>query len=75
MATYGSFESFMATSLLIAIAIYATQRLSSLKYPAELPRVREAAGKTHFSLKTRLAYFIDCQALFQEAYEKESNCH
>jgi hypothetical protein len=73
MATYSILESFMATSLLIAIVVYASQRLSSIKYPAELPRVREVAGKTHFSLRTRLAYFTDCEALFREAYEKANN--
>ena len=73
MATYSLLQSFVAPCLLIAIAAYTFQRLSSLKYPAELPRVREAAGKTRFSLRTRLAYFTDCEALFQEAYEKANN--
>lgn len=69
-ATYGSLEAFVSTSLLIVIVMYLSHRLTSISYPAELPRVREPAGKTRFSLKTRLSYFTDCEALFEEAYEK-----
>ncbi|KAG7151203.1 hypothetical protein HYQ46_013062 [Verticillium longisporum] len=41
-----------------------------LQYPSNVPRIREKPGAGHFSLRTRLAYYIDCEALFREAYEK-----
>ncbi|KAL2871230.1 cytochrome P450 [Aspergillus lucknowensis] len=40
--------------------------------PKGVPLIREPAGKTSFSLKTRLAYLTDCEALFREAYQKYS---
>lgn len=59
----------VVASILIAISSIVNRRLA-IRYPSNLPRVREPAGATRFSLKTRLAYHTDCNALFEEAYEK-----
>ncbi|OAX85266.1 hypothetical protein ACJ72_00354 [Emergomyces africanus] len=40
---------------------------SAAKYPG-IPRVRDGM-RDRFSLKTRLAYFTNCEGLFREAYE------
>jgi hypothetical protein len=42
----------------------------TIRYPSNLPRVRERKGATRFSLTTRLAYFTNCKSLYEEAYEK-----
>ncbi|KAL2847551.1 cytochrome P450 [Aspergillus pseudoustus] len=40
--------------------------------PQGVPLIREPTGKKSFSLKTRLAYMFDCEALFREAYQNYS---
>ncbi|KFX93485.1 hypothetical protein O988_06800 [Pseudogymnoascus sp. VKM F-3808] len=46
--------------------------LTQVRYPPNLPRVREPAGATRFSLKTRWDYYTDCKSLYKEAYETYS---
>jgi hypothetical protein len=53
---------------LFFLVIYSIRQKYTVHYPDNLPRVREN-GRTRFSLKTRLAYYTDCKALFNEAYE------
>ncbi|KAM0287015.1 hypothetical protein ACHAQH_000700 [Verticillium albo-atrum] len=64
----------ICAAILIPIAIVASTTLLTiffgLQYPVNLPRIREKSGARSFSLKTRLAYYIDCEALYREAYEK-----
>ncbi|KAH7006901.1 cytochrome P450 [Ilyonectria destructans] len=38
-------------------------------YPPGIPLVREKAGARRFSIRTRLAYYNDCQNLFRDAYD------
>ncbi|EEY17837.1 cytochrome P450 [Verticillium alfalfae VaMs.102] len=64
----------IAAVIFISIAILVSATLLSIafgiQYPSNVPRIREKPGAGHFSLRTRLAYYIDCEALFREAYEK-----
>jgi hypothetical protein len=57
--------------VLLSITIYTIRQKNTLHYPSNLSRVREN-GRTRFSLKTRLAYYTDCQNLFNEAYKTVS---
>ncbi|KAI5459113.1 cytochrome P450 [Mariannaea sp. PMI_226] len=41
----------------------------AVPYPPGVPLIREPEGARRFSLRTRLAYYIDCEALFREAYQ------
>jgi len=59
---------FIVLSAIIIVVLYA--QLSTWRYPAEIARVREPAGKRTFSLRTRLAYYTDARELFREAFEK-----
>lgn len=78
----GYFEQIFASSSFQAIVlmIISTAVLAHLvvgyftqvSYPPNLPRVREPAGATRFSLKTRWAYYTNCKALYKEAYETAS---
>lgn len=52
------------------VLLYILHRLTEIPYPPNIPLVREPPGARRFSLRTRLAYYIDCQALFEEAFEK-----
>ncbi|KAL6416301.1 cytochrome P450 [Ilyonectria robusta] len=38
-------------------------------YPPVVSLVREPAGARRFSIRTRLAYYTDCQNLFRDAYD------
>lgn len=61
------------TGLLFVLGslIYAVERfILSVPYPSNIRLIREAPGARRFSLRTRLAYYIDCKALFQEAWDK-----
>lgn len=58
--------------LLFLIATIAIRQKNTIKYPSNLPRVGEPAGKTRFSLRTRLAWYTDCEKLYQEAYNTVS---
>lgn len=40
--------------------------------PSGIPLIREPEGARRFSLRTRLAYYTNCEALFREAYENVS---
>jgi hypothetical protein len=61
----------IAGSLVVTLAVLlGYQFLVAVRYPANLPRVREKPGATGFSLRTRLDYYLDCKSLIFEAYEK-----
>jgi hypothetical protein len=68
----GTFQT-IALPLLIVFTVWAAiLYFTRIRYPANLPRIREKEGATRFTLKTRLAYYTDCQNLYSEAYEKVS---
>jgi hypothetical protein len=68
----GAFQT-IALPLLIVFTVWAAiLYFTRIRYPSNLPRIREKNGATGFSLKTRLAYYTDCQILYKEAYEKVS---
>lgn len=65
-----SLDAWQLTALLSVIsllAIFIIRQKNTVHYPDNLPRIREN-GRTSFSLKTRFAYYIDCQNLFKEVY-------
>lgn len=53
----------------VAILLIANEVLFTVHLPKGVPLIREPPGATRFSLKTRLAYYTDCRALFREAYD------
>lgn len=60
------------TSVVVIVGLYMLNTLVSVPYPKGVDLVREPAGATRFSLKTRLAYFTDCASLYREAYHNVS---
>lgn len=72
-------SSFRVITLAIVFVAVLAQLVvgyfTQVSYPANLPRVREPAGATRFSLRTRLAYYTDCKALYNEAYETVTSPH
>lgn len=51
------------------VFLYLLERfVLSVPYPPGMPLVREPEGATRFSIRTRLAYYIDCKQLFHDAY-------
>ncbi|KAG9254797.1 cytochrome P450 [Emericellopsis atlantica] len=56
-----------ASSILVVVLLH---RLTAVPYPPTIPLIREPPGARRFSLRTRLAYYIDCESLFVEAYEQ-----
>jgi hypothetical protein len=69
-AEIASIRTVVSTSLFLLLAVAVIAHFSTLRYPVEMPRVREREGKRYFSLRTRLAYYTDAKELFREAYEK-----
>lgn len=68
-----SLQVISLTAIFIAVSAHLIiGYFTQVCYPPNLPRVREPAGATHFSLKTRWAYYTDCKALYKEAYETAS---
>jgi hypothetical protein len=65
----GTYEKVLLGSLIFAVVALIIRYINSIPYPANIPRVREKNGATRFSLKTRLAYYTDCEGLFRDAYE------
>lgn len=59
----------LATCLLVLVGL-AVLYYSTIRYPANLPRLREHEGATRFSLKTRIAYYTECKNMYREAYDK-----
>ena len=64
-------QNVLVNILLLLLALYFSNRFYSIRYPPNLPRIREN-GKLRFSLRTRLAYYTDCANLFREAYDTVS---
>lgn len=62
----------LAILFIAALAHLLVGYFTQVRYPPNLPRVREPAGATRFSLKTRWAYYTDCKALYKEAYDTAS---
>ncbi|OKL63208.1 hypothetical protein UA08_01148 [Talaromyces atroroseus] len=60
--------------LALALLLYSYVRthVEIIRYPSTLPLIREPHGKRRFSLKTRLAYYLDCRSLYSETYETYS---
>jgi hypothetical protein len=68
-----SFQTIALAAIFIAVfAHLVIGYLTQVRYPPNLPRVREPAGATRFSLKTRWDYYTDCKSLYKEAYETVS---
>jgi hypothetical protein len=57
----------------IAIIIVCERFFLGVPYPKGIPLIREPEGARRFSLRTRLAYYTDCEALFREAYQNVTN--
>jgi hypothetical protein len=72
MAGFGPFQVPALAALLVFAGVFVYRRLFMIQYPPELPRVRDL-GKARFSLRTRLAYYTDCENLCREAYETVSS--
>jgi hypothetical protein len=70
IAEFASIRTAVLASLFLLLTAVVVAHLSTLRYPIEIPRVREREGKRYFSLRTRLAYYTDAKELFREAYEK-----
>ena len=68
----GAFPTIALCVLIVIVVWAATLYSTRIRYPANLPLVREKEGATRFSLETRLAYFTDCQNMLTEAYENVS---
>ena len=68
----GTAQTLTSIALLVTIVRLTVLYLFTIRYPANLPRVREDEKAMRFSIKTRLAYYTDCKNLFKEAYEKVS---
>jgi hypothetical protein len=66
----GTFQTIALPLLIVFIVWAAILWFTRIRYPSNLPRIREKEGATGFSLETRLAYYTDCQNLYNEAYEK-----
>lgn len=54
---------------LLLLCSYVRTHVEVIRYPNSLPLIREPPGKRWFSLKTRLAYYLDCRNLYCETYE------
>ncbi|KAH7140293.1 cytochrome P450 [Dactylonectria estremocensis] len=53
------------------VLFYLTERfVLTIPYPPGVPLVGEPEGARRFSLRTRVAYYTNCEALFREAYTK-----
>jgi hypothetical protein len=70
IAEIASVRTVVLISFLLFLTVVVIAHFSTLRYPVEIPRVREREGKRYFSLRTRLAYYTDAKELFREAYEK-----
>ncbi|EDN08793.1 predicted protein [Histoplasma mississippiense (nom. inval.)] len=63
--SYLQLACLVNTAGVVLLSIYCW--FSAAKYPG-IPRVRDGM-KARFSLKTRLAYYANCEGLYKEAYE------
>jgi hypothetical protein len=68
----GAVQTAVWSTLAVIILGSIVNKLTGLRYPNNLPRIREREGKTQFSLRTRLSYYTDAKAIFREAYEQVS---
>jgi hypothetical protein len=69
----GSVHATLWSTLAVILLGSIVNKLTGIRYPANLPRVREKEGKTQFSFRTRLSYYTDAKRMYREAYEQVSN--
>jgi hypothetical protein len=43
---------------------------STTGFPDKLSLIREAPGKKHFSIWTRISFYFNCASLYQDIYNK-----
>ncbi|KAJ9262865.1 hypothetical protein DTO021C3_2979 [Paecilomyces variotii] len=65
-----TWAAVIVTALVICAVLTIYQAFFAIKYPANLPLAGEPDGKRTFSWRTRWRYYTDCEALYEEAYEK-----
>jgi hypothetical protein len=75
LSRIGSLQTVFWSTLVVILLSSIINRLTGLRYPTNLPRIREKDGKTQFSFRTRLSYYTDAKAMFHDAYEQVSNSH
>lgn len=69
--TLPAFVTPLAVILFTPVLIYLVERcLFEVPYPRGIPLIREGEDVRRFSWRTRLSFYIDCQAIHREAYEK-----
>src|ERR1700712_3866188 len=69
LSSLGSVQTVVLSTLVAIFLGAIVNRFTQIRYPVDIPRIREARGSTRFSLRTRLAYYTDAKSLFREAYE------
>ena len=67
-------EKASLLSVLFVCIILIVRQANAIRYPPNLPRVREPPGSSRFSIKTTWAYYTDCRQLWNEAYHTVSRC-
>ncbi|KAI1262197.1 cytochrome P450 [Xylariaceae sp. FL1019] len=63
-------EHFILGGVALSLVVAFYRIFITIKYPSNIPRVGEPAGKLSFSLKTRWRAVKECDAIYMEAYEK-----
>jgi hypothetical protein len=73
LAKIGAVHTAVWSTLAVILIGTIINKLTGLRYPASLPRIREKKGTKTFSLRTRLSYYTDAKNLYRDAYEQVSN--
>ncbi len=69
----GTFQFVALSGILVIVVGVLILYITTLCYPANMPRIYEDEKATRFRLKTRLNYYVNCKEMFRETYEKV--CH
>lgn len=65
-------NAILSGALAVLLLLFVAHYLSGTRLPPDLPRVQEQR-RNRFGLRTRLAYYTDCESLYKEAYETVSS--
>lgn len=65
--------NLVAAVVVLCLGAFLVERfITGVAYPPSIPLVREPEGARRFSLRTRISYYTECRAVYEDAWNHVS---
>ncbi|KAF4124822.1 Cytochrome P450 [Geosmithia morbida] len=66
-----TFLNVLGAFVFLVLAAYLIERfITGVAYPPSIPLIREPEGARSFSLRTRISYYTECKAIYEDAWNQ-----